>query len=137
MFVISLYKEMKSKVQPMPSDNTMISRDTTMTPRDTMVTPRAGTPGLICEDVPMISPGSAHTELAVMPSTVSSSYSMPGSVMTSQNNVMMTSQNNMMMASRQSSIGTMNSVERVAMMDKMTESVETQVNSIFGQIAVA
>lgn len=129
MFVTSLYKEMKSKVQPMPSDNTMMSRDTNMTPRDAMVTPRAGTPGMICEDVPMIRPGSAHTELAVMPSTVSSSYSMPGSGMTTPNNIMMTSQNHMMMASRQSSMGTLNSVERVAMMDKMTESVETQVTS--------
>ena len=82
---------------------------------------------MICEDIPMITPGSQHTELAVMPSTVSN-YSIPGSVGASRDGAMVTSRDNMM-TSRQSSLGTgtFNSLERVNTMDKMTESVETQV----------
>ena len=124
----SLYKEMKRKVESIPSNKsaefTTMSRDCLMTSRENVMTSRGGTPGLICEDIPTITPGRQHTEMAVMPS-VMSNYSLPGSVMTSRDGVM-TSRDNLM-ASRQNSVGTINTISTA---DKMTESVETQVREI-------
>ena len=84
----------------------------------------------------MINPGIQHADLAVMPSAVASSYSVPGSMGTSRDSAMMMSRDSAMMmsrdnlmASRNNSIGTFNSLDRGPMMDKMTESVETQVTN--------
>ncbi|XP_063688742.1 uncharacterized protein LOC134821858 [Bolinopsis microptera] len=118
MFATSLYKEMKSKVEPTLSNQTVPSRNGSMRSRENMMTSRdnlsAETPGLICEDIPNINPGSQHTELAVMQSAASN-YSIPGSVISRDH----------MMASRQASIGTVTSIDRAT----GTESVETQVTS--------
>ena len=126
---------MKSKVEPVPSNQTIVSRNGVMTSRndmmtsrENMMTSRGGTPGMICEDIPMINPGIQHADLAVMPSAVASSYSVPGSMGTSRDSAMMMSRDNLM-ASRNNSIGTFNSLDRGPMMDKMTESVETQVTN--------
>ena len=126
----------------MSRDQLAMSRDQLAMSRENLV--RSTTPGLLCEEIPTITPGRHATEMAVMPSNVMVANSASrdnamatgnNSIVTSRENVMVTRSNASMqmtprdnvMVSRQTSLGTVNSIDRVSATDKMTESVETQV----------